>query len=152
LKSDCPKYKLVYKTTGVEKHPFDKSKVGFQRAIKKSVHEISSELPLGGDVTEINGTFPDAKVDDNDGMDIVDMAKQFISVLNLEDDHEDDEDDDSSASPMPYSFIASMTEYMDVDYTGPVSIVLRMNTLHPNVRCMWLMRILCERHALCLAM
>ena len=79
LKSDCPKYKLVDKATGVEKPPFDKSNVGFQRAIKKSVHEISSDLPLGEDVTEINGTFPDAEVDDNDGIDIVDMAQQFIS-------------------------------------------------------------------------
>jgi len=84
LKSDCPKYKFIDKATGIEKPPFDKSKVCFQKVINKSVHEISSDLPLGEDVTEINGTFPDAETSDNDEMDIVNMAQQFISVLNLE--------------------------------------------------------------------
>ena len=66
------------------------------------------------------------EVDDtNDEVDVVDMAdlaQQFISSMNLDDDIEDEDDDidDSSlSSNMPYSFIASMTEYLDINHAVP---------------------------------
>ena len=108
LKSDCPKYKK----TGVEKPPYIKP------PFVKSIHEISSEIPMGEDVVdEVDNT--------NDEVDIVDMAhmaQQFISSMNLDDDIEDEDDDvdDSSVnSNMPYSFISSMTEHLDIDYAVP---------------------------------
>ena len=110
LKSDCPKYKLVDKKTGVEKPPYIKPPF-----VKKNINEISSEIPLGEDVVD--------EIDDSkDEVDIVDMAQQFISSMNLKDEDEDEDDniDDSSLdSGMPYSFIASMAEHLDIDHAVP---------------------------------
>jgi len=58
--------------------------------------------------------------DSKDEVDIVDMAQQFISSMNLGDEDEDDNIDDSSLdSGMPYSFIASMAEHLDIDHAVP---------------------------------
>jgi hypothetical protein len=109
LKSDCPKYKLVDKKTGAEKPPYVKPPF-----VKKNINEISSNIPLEEDVVdEIDDSKDEVGIDD-------DMAHQFISSMNLEDEDEDDDIDDSSLySGMPYSFIASISTDLDIDHAVP---------------------------------
>ena len=120
LKSDCPKYKLVDKKTGIEKPPYIKPPF-----VNRNINEISSEIPLGEDV--VDEVVVDEVDDTNDEVDVVDMtnlAQQFISSMNLDDNIEDEDDDidDSSltlSSNMPYSFIVSMTEHLDINHAVP---------------------------------
>ena len=118
LKSDCPKYKLVDKKTGLEKPPYIRPPF-----VNRNINEISSEIPLGEDVVdEVVVDEVDATNDEVDVVDMADLAQQFISSMNLDDDIEDEDDDidDSSlSSDMPYSFVASMTEYLDINHAVP---------------------------------